>query len=262
MVADVDALQNLHLRAVGPPLVALTAGAVAIGVTAAVLPWAALVLAAGLLAGGLVVPAVAGSLARQTGSRQAEARGKLASELVEVLNASPELAVYGREGDSLDRIGAADDELVRLARRDAFAGGVGDGLALLVVGVTVAGVLACAVSAHAAGGLDRTLIAMLALLALASFEAVQPLSAAARDLFATLSAGRRILEVMDRAPAVTDPCRSRAPAGRRRSGSRSRTCAPGMRRASALFSMDSASSSIRDGGSRSSARAARVRRLL
>ena len=52
MVADVDALQNLHLRGVRPPLVALAAGAVAVGVTAAFLPAAALVLAAGLLVGG------------------------------------------------------------------------------------------------------------------------------------------------------------------------------------------------------------------
>jgi thiol reductant ABC exporter CydC subunit len=205
MVADVDALQNLHLRAIVPPMAALVAGAVAIGVAAAVAPWAALVLAAGLLLGGIAVPAVAGSLRRRTGGRQAAARGELTAELVDVLNAAPELAVYGREDGSRDRIRAADDELVRLARRDALAGGVGDALALLVVGVTVAGVLACAISAQTAGNLDRTMIAMVTLLALASFEAVQPLSAAARELFATLAAGRRLLELMEREPAVTDP---------------------------------------------------------
>ena len=70
----------------------------------------------------------------------------------------------------------ADRSLVRDSRRrDALAGGLGDGLGLVVTGATVAGVLAVAVAAHAAGELDRVLIAMLALLALASFEAVQPL---------------------------------------------------------------------------------------
>src|SRR5262249_8279031 len=38
LVADVDSLQNLHLRGVGPPLVALVAGAVSVAVTAAFLP--------------------------------------------------------------------------------------------------------------------------------------------------------------------------------------------------------------------------------
>jgi ABC-type multidrug transport system fused ATPase/permease subunit len=45
---------------------------------------------------------------------------------------------------------------------------------------------------------------MLALLALASFEAVQPLAASARALSATLAAGRRILELVGREPDVVD----------------------------------------------------------
>ena len=53
------------------------------------------------------------------------------------------------------------------------------------------------------------LVAVLALLALASFEAVAPLSQAARELSATLASGRRVLELTDREPAVQDP---RAPA--------------------------------------------------
>ena len=46
---------------------------------------------------------------------------------------------------------------------------------------------------------------MLALLALASFEAVQPLAAAARELSVTLAAGGRVLELADREAAVVDP---------------------------------------------------------
>jgi ABC-type multidrug transport system fused ATPase/permease subunit len=70
---------------------------------------------------------------------------------------------------------------------------------------TIAGVLALAVSAHATGALDRVLIAVLALGAIAAFEAVQPLPEALRELRATLAAGRRILDLTDREPAVTDP---------------------------------------------------------
>jgi ABC-type transport system involved in cytochrome bd biosynthesis fused ATPase/permease subunit len=82
MVADIDALQNLHLRALGPPLVALLAGAVVVGVEAAFLPAAGLVLAAGLIAGGVAVPALAGWLGRRGGRRQAAARGELSAQLV------------------------------------------------------------------------------------------------------------------------------------------------------------------------------------
>jgi len=205
LVTDVDSLQNLHLRGVGPPLVALVSGTVAVAVTAAFLPAAALVLAVGLLVGGIATPAVAAALGRRAGAREAAARGELVAELVETVRAAPELAVYGADEERLSRLRDADRTLVRLARRAALADGGGDWLRLLVTGATVSGVLAVAVSAHAAGNLDRVLIAMLALLALASFEAVQPLSQAARELAQTLAAGRRLLDLTDRDPAIVDP---------------------------------------------------------
>jgi ATP-binding cassette, subfamily C, bacterial CydC len=131
--------------------------------------------------------------------------------LVELLRAAPELVAYGAEEAALARLRRADRALVRLARRDALAGGVADGAGLVVVGATVAGVLAVAIGASADGHLDRVLIATLALLALASFEAVQPLAAAARELSATLAAGRRLLELVDRDAAVVDPATPAAP---------------------------------------------------
>jgi ATP-binding cassette subfamily C protein CydC len=204
LVADVDSLQNLHLRGIGPPLVAVAAGAVSVAVAAAILPAAGLVLAIGLVTAGLAVPAV-GALSARRGGREAAARGELTAELVEALAGSAELAAYGRQDDRLHRLYTADRELVRLARRAALADGAADGLRLVLTGATVAGVLAVAVSAHASGGLDRVLIALLALLALASFEAIQPLGEAVRELGETVAAGRRLLELIDREPAVTDP---------------------------------------------------------
>jgi thiol reductant ABC exporter CydC subunit len=205
MVADVDSLQNLHLRGVGPPLVALVAGAVSVAVAAAFLPAAAIVLATGLLVGGIAVPAAASALGRRAARLEAAARGELSAELVETVGGAAELAVYGREAEQLARFRQVDRTLVRVARRAALADGAGDWLRLLVTGVTVASVLAVSVSAHAAGHLDSVLIALLTLLGLASFEAVQPLSQAARELGATVAAGRRLLELTDREPAVADP---------------------------------------------------------
>jgi len=205
LVADVDALQNLYLRGIGPPLVALTAAVVSLSVAAAILPAAAIVLAVGLLTGGIAVPAAAVAMGRRSKRLEAAARGDLTAELVETLRGAPELAVYGRADDRIERLREADRALVRVARRAAFTDGTGDGARLLVTGATVAGVLAVAVSAHASGSLDRVLMATLALLALASFEAVQPLAQAARELTETLAAGRRILELTDRMPAISDP---------------------------------------------------------
>jgi ATP-binding cassette subfamily C protein CydC len=205
MIGDVDSLQGLYLRGLVPPLVALAVGAVSVGVTAAVLPAAGAILAVGLVLVGLIVPALAGALNRATGRRQAPARAELTAELVELLRGAPELVVYGREEETLARIRSRSRELARLGRRDALAAGLAGALSILIAGLTVAGVLAVAVSAHATGTLDRVLVATLALLSLAAFESVAPLQEAARELSSTLAAGRRVLELMDREPAVQDP---------------------------------------------------------
>ena len=204
-VADVDSLQNLYLRGLGPPLVALVAGAVSVAVAAVFSATAAIVLAAGLLLAGVVAPAAAVALASRSSARQAAARGALSAELVETLTGSAELVAFGREHDRLHSLRAADRRLVRTARRAAVADGTGDGLRILLTGATVAGVLGAAISAREDGALSPVLIAMLALLALAAFEAVQPLPEAVRELGATLGAGRRILELTDREPLITDP---------------------------------------------------------
>ena len=205
MVADVDALQGLYVRGLGPPVVALLVGAAAVVCTAVVLPLAAAILAAGLLVAGVAVPWLAAALARSAGRRQAALRGALTAELVETLRGAPELVLYGQEEQTLERIRRLDRDLARAARRDALAAGLGEALTILVAGLTVAGVLAVGVSATAAGSLDAVLVATLALLALASFDAVAPLAGAARELSATLASGRRVLELVDRAPAIRDP---------------------------------------------------------
>jgi ABC-type transport system involved in cytochrome bd biosynthesis fused ATPase/permease subunit len=94
---------------------------------------------------------------------------------------------------------------VRLERRAALASGLGEALGLLAAGATTVAVLATAVAAHDAAALDIVLVAALTLLALASFEAVAPLPGAVLELAATVAAGGRVLDLIDAAPAVTDP---------------------------------------------------------
>ncbi len=204
MVADVDTLQNLHLRGLAPPAIALIAGSTAVIAAAVMLPAAGAVLAVGLLASATLVPllgAAAGRWARAT----AEARGTLSAEVVELLRAAPELAVHGAEQPSLARLGVADGRVAQLSRREGVVAGATDGLAVLITGLTVVAVLAVAVSDHAAGGVSGVWVATLGLLALASFEAVGALPQAGRELSSTVAAGRRVLELTDREPRVSDP---------------------------------------------------------
>ena len=205
MVGDVESLQGLYVRGLGPPVVALAIASASVAATAWWSPAAAAVLAVGLCLAGVLVPTATWALSRAAARRQAPARAELTSELVELLRGAPELVAYGREAEAADRIRRADAELARLGRRDALAAGLSEALTIALAGLTVAGVLAVAVDAHANGTLDRVLVATLALLALASFDAVLPLSAAVRELATSVPAGERVLELTGTEPTIDDP---------------------------------------------------------
>ena len=118
MVGDVDALQNLYLRGLAPPAIALVGG-VRGGDHRRDHP-------ASRRGGARRRPAVsaprcrsrrgAGRSARAT----AEARGTLSAEVIELLQAAPELVVHGAEAPTLDRLEAADVRVAGLSRREGW----------------------------------------------------------------------------------------------------------------------------------------------
>jgi thiol reductant ABC exporter CydC subunit len=204
-VGDVDRLQDLYLRALAPPLVALLAGAVAVLVAFLILPAAALVLAVALLAAATLAPALTRWAARSAGRRQGAARAELGAGLVEIATGSAELAVAGRAGDWVARSDRASARVTALARRDALSGGLAAGFATALAAGTVVAVLLVAIPAVGSGALPGVMLAALALLALASFEAVAPLSAAAASIDSCATAAGRIESLLEREPAVREP---------------------------------------------------------
>ncbi|MGE3139031.1 MAG: thiol reductant ABC exporter subunit CydC [Thermoleophilia bacterium] len=205
VVADVDRMRDLFVRALGPPVVTLLVLAGAVLAAGLVLPAAGLALALVLGTAALVLPLLTWASGRRAARRQAPARARLTAEIVEALQHAPEIVAYGLEDDRVARVGEADAALARSARRDAVVGGLSGGAVALLAGLAAAAVLVVAIPAAGDGTIDGVALAALALLALASAEAVAPLPEAARHLAGTAAAARRIEEVTDRRPPVEDP---------------------------------------------------------
>lgn len=205
LVSDVDAVQDLFVRGIAPPLVAAVVGGASVALVLAFFAPAAAALAVGLLLAGLALPLVAGALARLPARRLAVARGRLATETVDVLAGSADLLAFGAAGDALRRVEAADVELTATARRDSVLMGLGTGLGTLLSGLTVWVVLVLGVAAVSGGSLDRVPLAIVVLTALAAFEAVQPLPMAAASLAAVRASADRVFAVVDTPDPVTEP---------------------------------------------------------
>ncbi|WP_067474150.1 thiol reductant ABC exporter subunit CydC [Actinomadura hibisca] len=205
LVSDVDATQDLFLRGVLPPVAAALAGGATVAACAFLLAPAAGVLAVGLLVAGVVVPWTTAVLARRAAHRASAARGTLSARTVDVFTGVADLTAFGAQDRALAALDAAEADLAAHTRRNAFAQAVGAGLAVLTSGATVWGVLVLGVAAVEDGTLGRVPLAALALTALAAFEAVAPLPAAAARLAETAAAARRITGVLDTPEPVREP---------------------------------------------------------
>jgi len=209
LVSDVDATQDLFIRGLAPPLTAALVGAGAAAVVALILAPAGLVLAAGLLVAGLAVSWLAAARARQAARRTAPARGELTARVTDLLAGSADLHAAGAQDAALAAADAADHELTRLARRSAAGAALGSGLSQAVAGLTLWGVLLLGVAAVGGGTLTRVPLAVLTLTALASFEAVTALPAAAIQLGQARASAARVAAVLDAPDPVAEPVRPR-----------------------------------------------------
>ncbi len=210
MVDDTDAVQDLLVRCLLPAVAALVTAAAAVVVAVVLLPAAAVVLLAGLLAAGLALPAVTLAAARRWSARVAPARAELATRVADLVHGSADLLAYGAERDALAAAARADAHLARLERGQSRVNAAALGAGLFLQGLTVVLVTLTA----QAGGADRVATAVLALVALVSFEPVLPLAAAAERLSGVVAALSRLREVRATPPAVAPVTPPAGPATR------------------------------------------------
>jgi ATP-binding cassette, subfamily C, bacterial CydC len=209
LISDVDATQDLFIKGIAPPAAAALVGAGAAVVCLVILAPAGAVLAAGLLTAGVGVPIVAAATARRAARRVAPARGQLAAALADALAGAAELHAYGAVDQALAAVTEADADLTRQAGRNAAVSGLSTGLSSAIAGLTLWVVLLLGVAATGDGALTRVPLAVLTLTALASFEAVTALPAAAMQLGQARASARRIAAVLDAPVPVLEPATPR-----------------------------------------------------
>jgi ATP-binding cassette, subfamily C, bacterial CydC len=205
LVSDVDATQDLFLRGVAPPATAAAAGAGAVVACLLILPSAGLVLGAGLLAAGTLVPWLAAGRARQAGLRLAPARGEFAAHFTDLMSGAADLHAFGVVDAAAARAAGSGARLAAMERRAASGMGLGTGMSAAAAGLTVWAVLGLAVAATGTGALTRVPLAVVTLTALAAFEVVAALPAAAIQLGQARASAARLTAVVDTPDPVRDP---------------------------------------------------------
>jgi len=204
-VGDIESLENFFVRVIAPPAVAL--------ITAVVI-WLFLsmfgrgianVLLLFLAIAGVGIPVLARFLGRKAGRKLITERSELNTHIVDGIQGLPDLLAYGREERQKRLVSRSSRSLIEAQLKMALITALQDGLGVLMAGLGMLAVTVVAIPMVSAGAITGVDLAVIALAALSSFEAVQPLPLAAQYLENNIEAAKRLFEIVDAEPAVADP---------------------------------------------------------
>jgi ATP-binding cassette subfamily C protein CydC len=200
--ADIDTLHHAYLRVLVPVLVAVVGVAIVATVLSLYSLSITLLVLILLLVAGVAMPLIMRSAGERSGAWIVETRAALRATVVDSVQGMGELRVYGaaqRQAQQIEhltrRISAEQMRLSRLS-------GISEGSVGLCANFAMWGTLLIAITLVRSGALQPPELPMLALLVLASFEAVGPLPIAFQKLGETFAAARRVFELVDAQPQI------------------------------------------------------------
>jgi thiol reductant ABC exporter CydC subunit len=205
VVTDVDAVEDLYLRILEPAAVAALVCATCVAAALWVLPSLALVLVVAFLVAGLAAPLAAAAASRRAMDLLAPRRAALSGAVLELMAGAPDLIATGAVTEQMARIERLDGDLTSVARRSAWAAGLGSALGSLAAGAAVWAAAVVGSSAVREGSLQWVMLAVVVLAPLAAFEALTALPQSAVRVAHLRTSVRRLCDLVDADPAVVEP---------------------------------------------------------
>ncbi|GAC1466265.1 MAG: hypothetical protein PVSMB5_08910 [Ktedonobacteraceae bacterium] len=205
LVADTEMVQEIYVRVISPPMVALFVGLVAWFVLGAYNVSFAITLLTFFLLAGIGVPLLVHLLRRKLGQRMIAVRANLNTALVDSIQGIADLLAFDQANEQMQRVQQLNQKLVSLQVGRAVITGLRDALDIVLADSCVWAVLLIAVPLIQTGRLNGVYLACIALAALSSFEAFRPLSNAAQQFEGSIEAARRLFDIVNVQPAVREP---------------------------------------------------------
>ena len=204
VIGDVETLENFYVRVISP---SLTAFVIMIGVSiffASFYPTIAFVLIFFFLTLGVILPLISQLVSRTAGQRLITQRADIQTQLVDGIQGLADLLAFGRGKDRADMIASTGKDYGATQKRMARISGVHFALVTLLTNFGLWLVLFLVIPQVTAGNIKGVMLGTFALMTFASFEAVNPLPLAAQTWNSSREAAKRLFEVVDIEPMVSD----------------------------------------------------------
>jgi ATP-binding cassette subfamily C protein CydCD len=204
VIGDVETLENFYVRVVSPSLTAILVGLFTALFFASFHPTLAFVLLGFFLTLGLILPLLAQLVSRQPGGRLITQRAALQSQLVDGIQGLADLLAFGRAADRAALLASTGKAYGESQKQMARINGVHSALGTLLTNLGLWTMLVLVIPQVTAGNIQGVMLGTFALMTFASFEAVNPLPLAAQMWNASREAAKRLFDVVDTEPVISD----------------------------------------------------------
>jgi len=203
--ADIDSLNDFYVRLLVPLVVAVLTIIIVTFVISLYSVTAGYVMLSMLIIAGILFPIFIAFLGKRPGSELVMQKTALRTAVTDGVQGLPELIVSGAVSDQQKLIQNSSLSLTAVQKVLSMLTGLSNAGMMFFAGFTMWLITLIAVSMLNAGEIKPAELAMLALLALAAFEAVMPLPDAFRLLGQIQTAAKRLFELIDQKPPVEEP---------------------------------------------------------
>lgn len=205
LTADVDALDNAFLVAIGPWAAAILVGGGMTLLLSFLLPGAAFAYGPAMAAAALVVPVGLVWLSRAAGRASVEANAGMRMAVLDGAIGHADLTAMGALGTVSDRFDEASDVASRLRKQlGAYTSGAA-ALVQVLAALALGGTLWAGLVAVEAGQVDGPVMAGLLLAALGSFEVTGMIVRSVGKASAAMAAAERLNALAALTPPVVEP---------------------------------------------------------
>lgn len=206
ITGDIDTLENFYVRATAPPIVAIGVGIFAFGILYYMTSlWPALAWLIIYLVAGAGIPITGRWLSSSPGKKLSAQRSMLSNILIDGIQGMPDVLANSAEKRQITQLDKVQEDYAETQEHLHRIGAVQNSLLGLSTNLGMWVVLILTIPLITSGRLEGVYLAVVALIALTSFEAIQPLPVAAQFLESNLAAAHRLFQVIDASPEIVDP---------------------------------------------------------
>ena len=205
VIADIAYLENFYVRALAPPLVAISVTAAMAIFMSQFHPSLAVMIVLFLLAGGFGIPLITTLINRGYGTKLLLIQSQMSSVVVDGVQGLSDILILGQKENYVNRLSELNNYFGVIQRKIGRVDALQNASATLLANMAMWCALFVTIPLVWNNEIAGVYLAVIILAVITSFEAILPLPQAAQYLERDLAAARRLYEIADQEPEIYDP---------------------------------------------------------